>query len=152
MSNAPHAINTQSVGNTSWAFPIFFHFLQLWLVYYFHPYKYVFSYHILESIWARDLFNLMLALLADGRNENIREINYKIQPGKTWKMALFTEPRNPWYRGTAMPDKYWVNLKIQTKFGFSDIVNAICRQQFLNSANMHHAKSNKFWGSCWQVF
>ena len=36
----------------------------------------------------------MLALLADGKNENIWEITYKIQPGKTWKMALFAEPRN----------------------------------------------------------
>ena len=39
-------------------------------------------------------FNLMLALLADGKNENLWEITYKIQPGKTWKIALFAEPRN----------------------------------------------------------
>ena len=36
----------------------------------------------------------MLALLADGKNENIWEITYKIQPGKTWKMALIDKPRN----------------------------------------------------------
>ena len=36
----------------------------------------------------------MLALLSDGKNENIWEIAYKIQPGKTWKMALVAEPRN----------------------------------------------------------
>ena len=47
----------------------------------------------------------MLALLADGKNENIWEITYEIQPGKTWKMALFAEPRND--KNLEKPGDWW---------------------------------------------
>ena len=57
----------------------------------------------------------MLDLLADGKNENIWEITYKIQPGKTWKLALFSEHRND--KNLEIDEKMtWKNLEWEGPF------------------------------------